>query len=53
MIVVNAKSGVVVGTEKSWKYASQEYSKILFVNRLDEENVNFNEVIDQLENELQ
>ena len=49
VIVINAKSGVEVGTEKSWKYASDKnISRILFVNRLDEENVNFNEVIDQL-----
>jgi elongation factor G len=49
VIVVNAKSGVEVGTEKTWKYAlDRKLPRILFVNRLDEENVNYSEVIDNL-----
>jgi elongation factor G len=51
LILVPAKGGVAVGTEKSWAYA-KEYGlpKMFFVNRMDEENANFFEVLDQLIN---
>ncbi len=49
VILVPAKGGVAVGTEKSWAYA-KEYAlpKMFFVNKMDEENANFFEVLDQL-----
>lgn len=51
VILVPAKGGVAVGTEKSWNYA-KEYSipKLFFINKMDEENANFNEVLEQLTN---
>lgn len=49
VILVPAKGGVAVGTEKSWAYAKdQGIPKMFFVNKMDEENANFFEVLDQL-----
>ncbi len=43
VIVVSAKSGVSVGTEKSWAYArNRNIAKVFFINKMDEENANFN-----------
>jgi elongation factor G len=51
IILVSAKSGVAVGTEKSWAYAKeQNIPKMIFVNKMDEENADFNKVLDQLIN---
>lgn len=51
VILVPAKGGVAVGTEKSWDYAREQgIPKIVFVNKMDEENANFFEVLDQLIN---
>jgi len=51
VIVVSAKSGVEVGTEKAWKYANQHnLPKIFFVNGMDDENADFFKVYDQLVN---
>lgn len=49
VILIPAKGGVAVGTEKSWQYANQ-YSipKMFYISKLDEENADFFEVIDQL-----
>ena len=49
VIVVSGKSGVSVGTEKAWQYAEQrKLPKIVFVNKMDEENANFYAALDQL-----
>ncbi|WP_094550676.1 elongation factor G [Petroclostridium xylanilyticum] len=49
VIVVSGKSGVAVGTEKAWKYASdRKIPRIVFVNKMDEDNANFYAVLDQL-----
>jgi elongation factor G len=51
IILVPAKGGVAVGTEKSWAYAKEQgIPKMFFVSKMDEENANFNEVLDQLTN---
>jgi len=51
IILVPAKGGVAVGTEKSWAYAKEQgIPKMFFVNKMDEENANFFEVLDQLVN---
>ncbi len=51
VILVPAKGGVAVGTEKSWAYAKEQgIPKMFFVNRMDEENANFFEVLGQLTN---
>jgi elongation factor G len=51
IILVPAKGGVAVGAEKSWAYAKdQGIPKMFFVSKMDEENANFFEVLDQLVN---
>jgi len=49
IIVVSGRSGVLVGTEKAWKYAAdRKMPRIVFINKLDEENANFYATLDQL-----
>jgi elongation factor G len=45
LVVLDAVSGVEVGTERVWQY-SEEYNlpKIIFVNRMDKENADYNSV---------
>ncbi len=51
IIVVSAKSGVAVGTEKSWAYAKEHnIPKMFYINKMDEENANFFGVLDKLTN---
>jgi elongation factor G len=51
VILVPAKGGVAVGTEKSWDYAKEQgIPKMFFVSKMDEENANFFEVLGQLTN---
>lgn len=49
LIVVSAVSGMAVGTEKAWDYATQYgLAKMIFVNQMDRENANFAKVVEQL-----
>ena len=49
LIVVNAKGGVEVGTEKAWEYATEAgVPKMIFINDMDDENVDFDALIAQL-----
>lgn len=49
LIVVSGKAGVKVGTEKSWELSkNKKLSKIVFVNKLDEENSDFFKVLQEL-----
>ena len=49
VLVIDASSGVEVGTEKSWKYLEQRnIPRIIFVNKLDKENIKFDELLDGL-----
>jgi elongation factor G len=49
VIVVSAKSGVSVGTEKSWAYAKDNnVARVFFINKMDEENANFNAAYDKM-----
>lgn len=49
LIVVCASSGVEVGTEKSWEYADDaELPRMIFVNKMDRENANFDKTLEQL-----
>ena len=49
VIVVSAKSGVSVGTEKSWAYAKERnVARMFFINKMDEENANFNAAYDKM-----
>lgn len=51
IILVPAKGGVQVGTEKSWAYANEhKLPKMFCVSKMDEENANFIEVFEQLVN---
>ena len=45
LVVVNAKSGIDVGTEFGVEYSAEAgIPKVFFVNKLDEENVKFDEI---------
>lgn len=49
LIVVNAKSGIEVGTEKAWELATEmNVPKMIFVNGMDDENANLETVVDGL-----
>ncbi len=49
LIVVSAKSGVEVGTEKAWEYSEEaNIPSLFFVNQMDDENADFPRVLDQL-----
>ncbi len=49
VIVVDASSGIEVGTEKAWKYAEQKkLPRIIFVNKMDKENIKFDELLENL-----
>lgn len=47
VIVVSAKSNVEVGTEKAWEY-SEGMPRLIFVNGMDDENADFNAVLEKL-----
>ncbi|MFQ6678549.1 MAG: elongation factor G [Fidelibacterota bacterium] len=47
-VVISAVNGVEVGTEQIWQHASKnEIPKIIIVNGLDREHVNFNNILKQ------
>ena len=49
-IVVDAVSGVQVGTEMAWMHAEQaRLPRVFFVNRMDRENANFEQAVSQLQ----
>lgn len=49
LILVSGKSGVAVGTEKSWDYAQQQKIPVMFiVTKIDEENADFFGVLDKM-----
>ena len=46
LFVLNAQTGVEVGTETAWQTATDhKLARLLFVNRLDKENVDFDKVL--------
>lgn len=46
LFVLNAQAGVEVGTETAWQTAAEhKMPRMLFVNRLDKENVDFDKVL--------
>lgn len=50
MIVIDATSGIQVGTELVWKYCEDiDLPRIIFVNKIDGENVNFRKLMDEIE----
>lgn len=49
VILVSAKSGIAVGTEKAWEYVREEkIPRVIFVNKMDDENANFFNVLNQM-----
>ncbi|MBW6411482.1 elongation factor G [Clostridium weizhouense] len=49
MIVVSGVSGIKVGTEKAWEYCNKiKLPRAFFINKLDRENSNFNNVLGNL-----
>ncbi len=49
IVVVDAVSGIEVGTELVWQYADEfKVPRLLFVNKLDRENADFDRVLAQL-----
>ncbi|WP_416197306.1 MAG: elongation factor G [Sporanaerobacter sp.] len=49
IILVDASAGVEVGTEKAWQYTEKhKIPKMIFLNKMDKENVSFEKVLDQL-----
>ena len=48
-ILVSAVSGVAVGTEKAWKYASDNHvGKMFIVNQMDRDHADFDKIVRQL-----
>lgn len=53
IVVVNAKSGVEVGTEIAWNFKKErKLPGIFFINRVDEENVNYTNVLQSLKDKF-
>jgi elongation factor G len=53
IINVCAVNGVEVGTEKSWEYVHKsEKTPMIFINRIDKENANFDKVVKSLKEKL-
>ena len=48
-ILVSAKDGVAVGTEKSWGYVNEErIARFFAVNKMDDENADYDKVYEQI-----
>ncbi|MCY4538811.1 MAG: GTP-binding protein, partial [Chloroflexi bacterium] len=53
IVVVDAVSGVEVGTELAWEYArAYEQPIIVVINKMDRDNANFEDVLEQLRNQF-
>ena len=51
VIVVSAKNGVGVGTEKAWKAVNaQKKPRFIYISKFDEENAHFENTVDGLRN---
>jgi len=53
VVLIDASSGIEVGTEKAWKNV-EKYStpRIIFLNKMDKEDIDFDKLIDQFQTEL-
>lgn len=50
LMVIDATSGIEVGTERMWKYTEKiGLPRIIFINKIDGENVNFRRIMEELE----
>src|SRR5690554_134179 len=53
VIVIDATKGVEVGTERVWKEIRERHiPAILFVNKMDQPNIDFNKVLDNISDKL-
>ena len=51
IVTVNAQSGVEVGTEKNWAILEETRTpRIIYLSKLDKENINLNKTLEQLKN---
>ncbi len=49
VIVLSGKSGLTVGAEKAWQYCDEhKIPRIIFINKVDDERVNYQGVLQQL-----
>lgn len=49
VIMVDASSGIEVGTEKAWRYCEdRKMPRIIFINKMDRENIDYVKVIREL-----
>ena len=49
LIVLSARSGVEVGTEKAWEYVEEmNMPRIIFINQMDDENADFEKTLQEL-----
>ncbi len=54
VVVVDAVSGVEVGTELAWEYArATEQPIMVVINKMDRENANFDQVLEQLRSQFE
>ena len=50
LMIIDATAGVQVGSERMWKYTEEiGLPRIIFVNKIDGENVNFRELMEEIE----
>ena len=50
IILVDATSGIEVGTGQVWRYSEEaDLPRLIFVNKMDRENVNFNRIVEELQ----
>ena len=53
VVLVDATKGVEVGTERVWEeLAKRKIPTLVFINKMDKENVKFNEVVDEIHEKL-
>ncbi|MDO5302076.1 MAG: elongation factor G [Tissierellia bacterium] len=53
LMVIDATSGVQVGSERMWRYAeSFGMPRIIFINKIDGENVNFRNLMEEIESKF-
>ncbi len=53
ILVVDAERGVEVGTLKNWKYIrSHSIPSIVFINKMDKDNIKFDELVDSIREKL-
>lgn len=50
IVLASAASGLEVGTELTWNYSQEAgLSRIVFINKMDRENANFNKTVEQFQ----